>query len=133
MPRVSSPNMQGKAPVQNAEVNDCFPECCVSPLTSCAVCKNTSCNNWLLFRWRTRTLVEHRYFEWFILFTVLISSLVLVRSCCCFPKSNVRYSTSFTSFMISTRIQQSALELWSITLHGGLRVPRENCWRITCN
>lgn len=77
--RVSSPNLQGKAPVQNAEVKDCFPECCVSPLTSCAVCKNISCNSWLMFRWRTRMLVEHRYFEWFILFTVLISSLVLVR------------------------------------------------------
>ena len=79
VPRVTSPNMQSKAPVQNAEVKDCFPECCVSPLTSCAVCKNTSCNSWLMFRWRTRMLVEHRYFEWFILFTVLISSLVLVR------------------------------------------------------
>ena len=79
MPRVPSPNMQGKSPVQNAEVKDCFPECFVSPLTSCAVCKNTSCNSWLIFRWRTRMLVEHRYFEWFILLTVLVSSLVLVR------------------------------------------------------
>ncbi|RMX46589.1 hypothetical protein pdam_00019719 [Pocillopora damicornis] len=74
----SSPNRQGKSPVQPAEVDDCFPEFCMSPLTSCACCKNITCNNWLLFRWRTRTLVEHRYFEWFILFTVLISSLVLV-------------------------------------------------------
>lgn len=87
MSRVTSPNMQGKAPVQNAEVKDCFPECCVSPLTSCAVCKNTSCNGWLMFRWRTRMLVEHRYFEWFILLTVLVSSLVLVRFPF-FPKSH---------------------------------------------
>lgn len=79
VPRVSSPSIQGKASAQVMEVNDCFPECCVSPLTSCAVCKNVSCNRWLMFRWRTRMLVEHRYFEWFILFTVLISSLVLVR------------------------------------------------------
>ncbi|PFX17439.1 Sodium channel protein type 4 subunit alpha B [Stylophora pistillata] len=74
----SSPNRQGKSPVQPAEVDECFPEFCMSPLTSCACCKKITCNNWLLFRWRTRTLVEHRYFEWFILFTVLISSLVLV-------------------------------------------------------
>ncbi|KAL9954360.1 hypothetical protein ACROYT_G041885 [Oculina patagonica] len=78
IPRVSSPNLRSKSPVQTAEVKDCFPEICVSPLTSCAVCKNLSCRSWLLFRWRTRMLVEHRYFEWFILFTVLISSLVLV-------------------------------------------------------
>ena len=63
---------------QAAEVEDCFPECCVSPLTSCACCKTFRCDRWLQFRWRTRMLVEHRYFEWFILFTVLISSLVLV-------------------------------------------------------
>lgn len=85
--RVSSPSIQGKASVQVMEVNDCFPECCVSPLTSCAVCKNVSCNRWLMFRWRTRMLVEHRYFEWFILFTVLISSLVLVRFTFFFPNS----------------------------------------------
>lgn len=63
---------------QAAEVEDCFPECCVSPLTSCACCKTFRCDRWLQFRWRTRMLVEHRYFEWFILFTVLLSSFVLV-------------------------------------------------------
>ena len=63
---------------QAAEVEDCFPECCVFPLTSCACCKTFRCDRWLKFRWRTRMLVEHRYFEWFILFTVLLSSFVLV-------------------------------------------------------
>ena len=63
---------------QAAEVEDCFPECCVSLLTSCACCKTFRCDWWLKFRWRTRMLVEHRYFEWFILFTVLLSSFVLV-------------------------------------------------------
>lgn len=111
MSRVTSPNMQGKAPVQNAEVKDCFPECCVSPLTSCAVCKNTSCSDWLMFRWRTRMLVEHRYFEWFILLTVLVSSLVLVRFAF-FPKSHFRYGTSLVSFMFYTQIEQSAFEPW---------------------
>lgn len=67
---------------QAAEVEDCFPECCVSPLTSCACCKTFRCDRWLKFRWRTRMLVEHRYFEWFILFTVLLSSFVLVSDLC---------------------------------------------------
>ncbi|XP_015766470.1 PREDICTED: sodium channel protein type 5 subunit alpha-like [Acropora digitifera] len=74
----SRSNSKGQESSRNAEVEDCYPECCVAPLTSCACCKNIRCGSWLLFRWRTRMLVEHRYFEWFILFTVLISSLVLV-------------------------------------------------------
>ena len=128
MSRVSSPNMQGKASVHNAEVKDCFPECCVSPITSFPVCKNASCNSWLMFRWRTRMLVEHRYFEWFILFTVLVSSLVLVRFTF-YPKSHFRYGTDFESLMFSTRIEQSAFKPWSVTLRCAPR-PTRASWSI---
>ena len=34
---------------------------------------------WLKFRCSIRCLVEHKYLEWFILFTVMFSSFVLVR------------------------------------------------------
>lgn len=123
MSREPSPNMQGKAPVQHAEVKDCFPECCLSPLTSCAVCKNTSCNGWLMFRWRTRMLVEHRYFEWFILFTVLVSSLVLVS----FASSQISFPVWHwfrILYVCCSNRADCVREL--VILRRVLRAPREN-------
>ena len=55
------------------EVDDCLPECCVFPVSS------KQHFTWLKFRCSIRCLVEHKYFEWFILFTVMFSSFVLVR------------------------------------------------------
>ena len=56
------------------EVDDCMPECCMIP----AVSSNENFR-WLKCRCSIRCVVEHKYFEWFILFTVIFSSLVLVR------------------------------------------------------
>ena len=55
------------------EVDDCLPECCMFSMSSRLHFR------WLKFRCSIRCLVEHKYFEWFILFTVMFSSFVLVR------------------------------------------------------
>ncbi|KAL9953553.1 hypothetical protein ACROYT_G040985 [Oculina patagonica] len=54
------------------EVDDCLPECCMFSMSSHQHFK------WLKFRCSIRCLVEHKYFEWFILFTVMFSSFVLI-------------------------------------------------------
>ncbi|KAJ7374231.1 hypothetical protein OS493_007307 [Desmophyllum pertusum] len=54
------------------EVDDCLPECCMFSVSSSQHFK------WLKFRCSIRCLVEHKYFEWFILFTVMFSSFVLI-------------------------------------------------------
>ncbi|XP_031570121.1 sodium channel protein 60E-like [Actinia tenebrosa] len=55
------------------EIDDCFPQCCMI-----CYCPSGQHFCWLKFRCRVRCFVEHRYFEWFILFTVMISSFILV-------------------------------------------------------
>ncbi|RMX45224.1 hypothetical protein pdam_00020953 [Pocillopora damicornis] len=54
------------------EVDDCLPECCMFSMSSRLHFR------WLKFRCSIRCLVEHKYFEWFILFTVMFSSFVLI-------------------------------------------------------
>ena len=59
------------------EIDDCLPEYCMDcplwkPFSSRRFC-------WLKFRCRVRVLVEKKYFEWFILATVFLSSFALVR------------------------------------------------------
>ena len=58
------------------EIDDCLPEYCMDcplwkPFSSRRFC-------WLKFRCRVRVLVEKKYFEWFILATVFLSSFALV-------------------------------------------------------
>ena len=55
------------------EVDDCLPECCMFNRSS------KQHFAWLKLRCSIRCLVEHKYLEWFILFTVMFSSFVLVR------------------------------------------------------
>ncbi|XP_048586594.1 sodium channel protein 60E isoform X3 [Nematostella vectensis] len=57
------------------EIDDCFPECCMN---ACGCTSGQQHFCWLKFRCRVRCFVEHRYFEWFILFTVMVSSFTLV-------------------------------------------------------
>lgn len=72
---VSTANQSAKGipPKYIVEVDDCLPECCMLPVFSRQHFK------WLKFRCSIRCLVEHKYLEWFILFTVMFSSFVLVR------------------------------------------------------
>ena len=74
----SRQNRQGGISSQLAEIDGCFPEWCLLPFTSLPCWDDMQWSRWLKFRWLTRQMVEHRYFEWFILLTVLVSSLVLV-------------------------------------------------------
>lgn len=68
-----SQSPKGIPPKYIVEVDDCLPECCMLPVFSRQHFK------WLKFRCSIRCLVEHKYLEWFILFTVMFSSFVLVR------------------------------------------------------
>ena len=54
------------------QLDECFPSCCVPYL-----CCNRY-RKWLMFRYRVRCFVKHRYFERIILFLILASSFVLV-------------------------------------------------------
>ena len=58
------------------EIDDCLPEYCME----CPLWKPFSSRHfcWLKFRCRVRVLVEKKYFEWFILVTVFLSSFALV-------------------------------------------------------
>ncbi|CAH3140850.1 unnamed protein product [Porites lobata] len=67
-----SQSPKGIPPKYIVEVDDCLPECCMLPVFSRQHFK------WLKFRCSIRCLVEHKYLEWFILFTVMFSSFVLV-------------------------------------------------------
>ena len=59
-------------------VDDCLPEYCAC--VDCPLWKHLSTHNfcWLKFRGRVRVFVEKKYFEWFILATVFLSSFTLV-------------------------------------------------------
>ena len=70
----ASQSPKGIPPKYIVEVDDCLPECCMLPVFSRQHFK------WLKFRCSIRCLVEHKYLEWFILFTVMFSSFVLVRT-----------------------------------------------------
>lgn len=58
------------------EIDDCLPEYCMD----CPLWKPFSPRHfcWLKFRCRVRVFVEKKYFEWFILLTVFLSSFTLV-------------------------------------------------------
>ena len=64
------------------EIDDCLPEYCMN----CPLWKPFSPQNfcWLKFRCKVRVLVEKKYFEWFILASVFLSSFALV-SCKILP------------------------------------------------
>ena len=64
------------------EIDDCLPERCVN--VDCPLWKPLSKRHfcWLKFRCRVRVFVEKKYFEWFILATVFMSSFTLVCSVC---------------------------------------------------
>jgi len=61
-------------PVGEIVITECFPEFLMAPFD----CLPLTCYWWLRFRGRVRFFVEHRFFEWFILSLVFISSFVLV-------------------------------------------------------
>ncbi|XP_031569259.1 sodium channel protein 60E-like, partial [Actinia tenebrosa] len=63
-----------KRPEGEIVITECFPEFLMAPFD----CLPWTCFWWLRLRGRVRWFVEHRYFEWFILSLVFISSLVLV-------------------------------------------------------
>ena len=58
------------------EIDDCLPEYCMDCLLWKPFSSRRFC--WLKFRCRVRVLVEKKYFEWFILATVFLSSFALV-------------------------------------------------------
>lgn len=62
------------------KVRDCCPSCCYCNSLCCSSYRD-SClrRGWHSMRWHLIALVEHKYFEAFILFMILISSLTLVR------------------------------------------------------
>ena len=68
---------------------------------------------WLKFRCSIRCLVEHKYLEWFILFTVMFSSFVLVRK----KKKNL------ILYFLPRRIGNAAKELITSFLRG-VRIDR---------
>ena len=79
------------------QLDECFPSCCVPYL-----CCNRY-RKWLMFRYRVRCFVKHRYFERIILFLILASSFVLV--------SIVDYCKSYaTRTGTSTRTMQNNTE-----------------------
>ncbi|KXJ05965.1 Sodium channel protein 1 brain [Exaiptasia diaphana] len=61
-------------PVGEIVITECFPEFLMAPFD----CLPLTCYWWLRLRARVRFIVEHRFFEWFILSLVFISSFVLV-------------------------------------------------------
>ena len=61
--------------VREYEVDDCFPSHC----GCCARFDDTRCHViWLCIRHKVKCLVEHRWFEWFIVFLIAASSIALV-------------------------------------------------------
>ncbi|XP_078349240.1 sodium channel protein 1 brain-like [Oculina patagonica] len=72
-----SPNLSATRPTRYMmEIDDCLPEYCMD----CPLWKPFSPRHfcWLKFRCRVRVLVEKKYFEWFILATVFLSSFTLI-------------------------------------------------------
>ena len=64
----------------------CQPLCCRSQDFS-STRPSVVCAFWLCVRYKIKCLVEHRYFEWLVLFLIAASSIALVRtltdlSCC---------------------------------------------------
>ncbi len=58
---------------------DCFPDIISKHYSCCAKCIPKSIQKgWTYLRSLTHCLVEHRYFEWFIIITILASSTTLV-------------------------------------------------------
>ena len=59
--------------------DDCCPACCMKKVTCCETCTQTKCGQmfWTM-RCYTFKLVEHNYFETFIIVMILMSSLALV-------------------------------------------------------
>ena len=60
---------------QEYEVDNCFPtqRCC------CSRFEDTTCHViWMCVRHNVKCLVEHKYFEWFIVFLIAASSIALV-------------------------------------------------------
>ena len=57
------------------EVDSCFPTQC----RSCSRFEDTTCHViWVCVRHKVKCLVEHKYFEWFIVFLIAASSIALV-------------------------------------------------------
>ena len=102
-----SQSPKGIPPKYIVEVDDCLPECCMLPVFSRQHFK------WLKFRCSIRCLVEHKYLEWFILFTVMFSSFVLVRK----KKKNL------ILYFLPRRIGNAAKELITSFLRG-VRIDR---------
>ena len=65
--------------VRKYEVDECFTFQC-----NCCTClKLTTCHViWLCIRYNVKQLVEHKLFEWFIVFLIAASSIALVSQNC---------------------------------------------------
>lgn len=66
-----------------SEILDIPPDCCPAPISKhfsrCSLCIPESIKKlWTLTRRQTLRFVEHRYFEWFIIVSILVSSATLV-------------------------------------------------------
>lgn len=61
--------------IREYEVDNCFP----THHSCCTRFEDTTCHViWMCVRHKVKCLVEHKYFEWFIVFLIAASSIALV-------------------------------------------------------
>ena len=77
-------NNSGVSPEQHSFpiLPDCCPQMISKNLSCCAKCIPQSIEDgWMRLRDRAHQLAEHRFFELFIIFSIIVSSITLVSRC----------------------------------------------------
>ena len=80
---ISENGVVTSVPVPSFEIKELYIEDCLPEHCACVDCQlwrplSTESISWLKFRGRVRIFVEKKYFDWFILFMVFLSSFMLV-------------------------------------------------------
>jgi len=103
--------------------DDCCPRCFDSCRCRCCdvVAQSAFCRHFWTLRCRAYTLVEHRYFETFIIAMIVASSLSLV---CSFMTYIVRSTTTSMSVLLIVRLKCTLATLRADRLSRGEYVDR---------
>ena len=108
------------------EIDDCLPECCM-----CYSCSSRGHFKWLKLRCRVRGLVEHKFFEGFIIVMVIFSSLVLVSFYFLFLFYFINVANflrTISTLMKNTTTIYNGCGRDTATVKANFCVPRTNFW-----